>query len=185
MAPKFSKNGKRLGRPPKNPALLTAQPEGEGTVFVIAAPVVETPVVPVVIDLATMIECEFLPITQHVLFSDPTAEKKAGIYSGSSHRRTPLDRYVVLAYLKTDYAKYRAEGLKNEEIVQRCVNFLNATEPRAKFAKKDPTPKFGRLELFKEELKFVVKDDTEVCILVFTTDSRKCEFFFGEGSTKY
>ena len=182
MSPRFSKNGKRLGRPPKN-----KQPEG--TVFAIntpitpaAEPVVEEPV-KIEVDPNSMIECEFVPISQYGIFTDTSLEKKAGRYSSSIYAIEGINwtRWVALAYLKADFQKYRDMGLKNPEILQRCVNFLNAVEPKKKYAKKNPEPKYGKLELFKNDIQFTNKFGYECAILVFTTTNRKCEHFWGNG----
>lgn len=184
MAPKFSKNGKRLGRPPKNKT-----PETSGTVFNIAptsttAVAVEEPSMPIEVDHNSMIECEFVAIPQYEIASSPTKERKMGYYSHSIYAGVEglnWTKWVVLAYLKADFQKHREQGLKNEEILQRCLNYLNAVEPKKKYAKKDPIPKYGKLELFKEEIKFTNKLGYECAILVFTTNQRKCEHFWGEG----
>lgn len=179
MAPRFSKNGKRLGRPPKNKTPDT------GVVFSVNIPSKqEEKSEPVVVDEKTMIPCEFVPITQYSLISDDSAPKKLGLYSSSRYHNIEglnYDKWIVLAYLKADFDKYRKEGLSNKDIIQRCVNFLNATEPRKKYAKKDPVPKYGKIKLFKDEIGFTSKMGFECAILAFTTDQRKCDFFWGEG----
>lgn len=182
MAPRFSKNGKRLGRPPKNKS-----PENSGVVFSVTTPT--TPVVEekselIVIDEKSMIVCEFVPITQHSIDSNSTSEKKLGMYSSSRYANIEdlyFKKWIVLAYLKADFKKYREEGLNNKEILQRCVNYLNAVEPRKKYAKKDPVPKYGKLELFKDDIQFTNKLGYECAILIFITDQRKNEHFWGEG----
>jgi len=185
MAPSFSKNGKRLGRPPKNKPAETS-----GTVFTINSAPVTTPVVvdndppaKIEVDPTSMIECEFVPISQYGVFNDTSSERKAGRYSSSIYAIEGINwtRWVVLAYLKADFQKHREEGLKNQEILQRCVNYLNAVEPKKKYAKKDPEPKYGKLELFKEDIQFTNKFGYECAILIFTTNNRKCEHFWGNG----
>ena len=179
MAPRFSKNGKRLGRPPKN-----KNPEVSGTVFAVKTPEVEEKSEPITVDTKTMIECSFVPIPQYSLVNEPNAPKKMGIYSGSRYyniEELNFKRWVVLAYLKADFDKYRKEGLKDKEILQRCVNFLNATPPKKKYAKKDPVPKYGKIELFKEDIQFTNKMGFECAILAFTTTDRKSDHFWGEG----
>lgn len=182
MAPKFSKNGKRLGRPPKNKT-----PENSAVVFTITSPAVkleEEKSEPIVIDKESMIECEFVPVSQHSLINDNNSPKKLGLYSSCRYSNVEdlnFKKWVVLAYLKADFNKYREKGLTNPQILQRCINYLNAVEPRKKYAKKDPEPKYGKLELFKEDIKFINKMDHECAILIFTTNQRKCEYFWGEG----
>lgn len=180
MAPKFSKNGKRLGRPPKNK---------EAVVFSINTPIPVNEIKEEKIDVSkidtkSMIECEFVPIAQHNLISSPNEPKRHGIYSSSIYAIEGInsDKWVAIAYLKADFEKYRKEGLKNQEILQRCINFLNIVPEKKKYAKKQPTAKYGKLSLFKEDIKFTNKHGFECAILIFTTDQRKSEYFWGEGN---
>jgi hypothetical protein len=86
-----------------------------------------------------------------------------------------------LAYVKADFEKYRSEGLNNTEIAKRCINYLNAVEPRKKFPKKPPTSKYGQLQLIREDIKFTNRFGYEMAILEFSTDERKNDNFWGEG----
>lgn len=179
MAPRFSKSGKRLGRPPKN-----KNPENSPVVFSVTTPITEEKSEPIVIDKNSMIECEFVPITQHSVDDAKSSPKKMGMYSSSRYANIEdlyLKKWILLAYLKADFKTHREAGLNNKEILQRCINFLNAVEPRKKYAKKDPVPKYGKLELFKEDIQFTNKLGYECAILVFITDQRKNENFWGEG----
>lgn len=182
MAPRFSKNGKRLGRPPKNKdavvfSINTPQPPPQQAVAV------EEPDVMPQVDANSMVECEFVPITQHSLYATQNGEKKHGLYTTSIYAIEGInwDKWVVIAYLKADFAKYRKDGLKDKEILQRCINFLNRVPAKKKYAKKEPTAKYGKLTLFKEDTQFTDKFGYECAILIFTTDQRKCEHFWGEG----
>ena len=180
MAPRFSKNGKRLGRPPKNKDAVVftvvSRPEAQSEIK-------EEKIDPSQIDTTSMIECEFVPITQHGLVSKETGEKKHGLYSSSMYAIEGInwDKWVAIAYLKADFDTYRKQGLKDREILQRCLNYLNIVPERKKYAKKQPTAKYGKLSLFKEDIQFTNKFGYECAILIFTTDQRKCELFWGEG----
>lgn len=182
MAPRFSKNGKRLGRPPKNPTAQAANP----VVFKIAEEVANTPDEPIVIDEESMIECEFVPIPQYGLISNSNSEKKLGVYSScvySDIEELNWTEWIVKAYLKADFQKYRKMGLSDVEILKRCFNFLNATAPRKKYAKKDPVPKYGKLKLINE-VRFTDKFGFESAVTIFTTTERKCKFFWSEGEKR-
>jgi hypothetical protein len=180
MAPRFSASGKRLGRPPKNP-----QPVSEGSTFTVITPAVakKEEVKPVEVDPSSMIPCEFVGIAQHEIFNDPKSDRKSGRYSSSTYYIDGFnnDRWVVLSYVKTDFEKYRAEGLSNTEIAKRCINYLNAVEPRKKFPKKPATSKYGQLQLIREDIKFSNRFGYEMAILEFSTDERKNDNFWGEG----
>ncbi len=180
MAPRFSANGKRLGRPPKNP-----QPVESGTTFTVVTPAVqkkEEPK-PVEVDPSSMIQCEFVPLAQYEIFNDPKPERKLGRYSSSTYYIDGFnkEKWVVLAYLKADFDKYRTEGMANEEIIGRCINYLNAVEPKKKYAKKPPTSKYGYLELINKNPKFTNRFGYEMAILELSTDERKNDNFWGEG----
>lgn len=180
MAPRFSASGKRLGRPPKN-----AQPVSTGVTFNVITPAVqkkEEPK-PVEIDPASMIPCEFVPLAQYEIFNDTNPQKKMGRYSSSTYYIDGFntERWVVLAYVKADFEKHRAEGLSNTDIAKRCVNYLNAIEPRKKFPKKPATSKYGQLQLINEDIKFSNRFGYEMAILEFSTDERKNDNFWGEG----
>ena len=182
MSPRLSKNGKRLGRPPKN-----KQPESSGTVFSVVSPeqsVSPKQQQPVEIDPSSMIECELLAMPQYQSMTNPTNEKRFGLYSNSMYSGVEglnWCRWVVVGYLRADFQKYRDEGMDDATILQRCVNYLNATEAKKKYAKKDPVPKYGKLQLFNQEIKFTKKFGYECAILLATTDQRRCELFWGEG----
>lgn len=187
MAPRFSKNGKRLGRPPKDktatvfainqPTIVTASDSAVQTAE--TKDIVES----IEFDTSSMIECEFVPVPQHFIVSFQNAEKKHGYYSSSIYAIEGINwsKWVIMAYLKADFESYRKQGLKNKEILQRCLNYLNAVPPKKKYAKKDPTPKYGKLELFKDDIQFTNKLGFECAILVCTTTERRCDHFWGEG----
>lgn len=179
MAPRFSKNGKRLGRPPKNPNAVTfniTQP----SVPVVPQP---EPVSTIQFDSETMIECEFVPVPQHIIIKQVDAPTKSGFYTSSNFKydERDFDKWPVLAYLKADFDKYRASEIPDKEILTRCINYLNALDLKKKPNRKDLEPKYGKLALSKEEIKFTKKFGFECAILIFCTDSRKNEYFWGEG----
>lgn len=180
MAPRFSASGKRLGRPPKNP-----QPAPEGVVFNVITPAVskKEEVKPVEIDPASMIPCEFVGIAQYEIFNDPKPDRKYGRYSSSTYyiEGFNTEKWVVLAYVKADFEKYRAEGLSNLDIAKRCLAYLNAVDMKKKYPKKPATSKYGHLELVREDIKFVNRFGYEMAILEFSTDERKNDNFWGEG----
>jgi hypothetical protein len=131
-----------------------------------------------------MIDCNFVTIKQFGnMASDGTDEERSGRYTGSMYslRDYGSKRWVVLAYLQADFKKYREEGLKDPEIIKKCLNFLNEPEARKKYQKKESVPKYGRLELVHENIKFTNKFGSETAILELIIDQRKNENFWGEG----
>jgi hypothetical protein len=189
MAARLSKNGKPLGRPPKNKTTQTAiiKPLTLGKaveelnkastgIFVIDKQEEKEPA-----DSLTEIECELLPIKS--VSSVEGEGEKFGRYSGSiySMSKFNLKGWVVISYLKADFEHYRKQKLSNEEILQKCVNYLNRIE-RKKYQKKEAAPKYGYLKVYDPSMvKFINKFGSEVASIELVTDDRKNENFWGEG----
>jgi len=176
---KFSKNGKRLGRPPKNK-------DSSGTVFIINEPKpVELPKELMSEELRKPefgeIECSFVKIPQysHVKSDD----YRDGRYSASpaNVRGLGSKQWVILAYLKTDFQMLKEQKKTDEEIIQGCLNYLNNPEERKKYQKKEPTPKYGYLTLVSKEIKFIEKNGEKVAVVELATNERTNENFWGEG----
>ena len=166
MAIRLSKNGKRLGRPPKN----------AGKVFISElAPVVKKEEVEEKgeFDSLSMIECELVSIPQYA--HDPKTETKSGRYMTSIYSIDGFGskKWVVGAYLKTDWDKHRVIKTGDYEIVRRCVNYLNSLGKKKK--------KYGNLQLFSKKINFVQKNGETVAVVELITDERKNENFWGEG----
>jgi hypothetical protein len=184
MAARLSKNGKPLGRPPKSkiqqPLTLSKAVEEvnklKSSVFVIDTQEEKVPA-----DSFTEIECELMPIK--AISSAEGEGERFGRYSSSSYsmNKFNLKGWVVISYLKADFEQYRKQKFSNEEILQRCVNYLNRVE-RKKYQKKDATPKYGYLKIYDaSNVKFINKFGSEVAVIEVVTDDKKNEFFWGEG----
>ena len=162
MAIKLSKNGKRLGRPPKN---------STGKVFVtdVAKPKLSAkPKENSYIDPEKMIECELIKIPQYSgldVNNVKDARYMTSVYPIEGFGRK---RWVVGAYLKADWSRYRIIKMGDSEIVQRCINYLNAQED-----------KYRNLELYR--VNFINKFGQEVAAVELITNERKNENFWGEG----
>jgi hypothetical protein len=167
MAIKLSKNGKRLGRPPKD--------KSKGTVFITpVAPKKEEIFIEPPADAESVIECELVSISQ---FSHcPSEEKKSGRYMISVYSINDFgkNKWVVGVYLKADWNKYKLLKWNDKEIIKRCVNYLNSLTINKKGKKK-----YGNLELFN--FRFIKKFNEDVAVVELITDDRKNENFWGEG----
>lgn len=180
---RLSKNGKRLGRPPKNK-------ESSGSVFVINEPVTQN-IAETTIETDAKeeirppefgeIECSFVQIPQYSHIK--SEEFKSGRYSTSPPTVKGLGtkQWVVLAYIKAPFHQHRVLRKSNIEIVEACLNYLNNPEDRKKYAKKEPTPKYGYLTLVSKEIKFIQKNGEEVAVVELATNERTNENFWGEG----
>ena len=171
MTVRLSKNGKRLGRPPKDKG---KNPE----VFVTE----QKPYVAPEFDLSTeeMIECKLVPINEYSHIQSDI--KRAGRYAQSTYTLNKFGKnsFIVLAYLDTDLEKHRKDGLSDEQIVVRCVNYLNQAEAKKKGQKKDPKKPYGNLQLYG--FRTINKFDREVIAIELVTDSRSNENFWGVGN---
>lgn len=166
MAIKLSKNGKRLGRPPKN---------NSGTVFISQVKTVSIAKEekPSIIDTESMIECELLPIPQYSHLKE--SDTKHGRYMTSIYTVDGFGskKWIVGAYLKTDWSKYRIIKMGDKQIIERCINYLNSLGSRKR--------KYGNLSLYTKDIKFLQKNGQEVAVVELITDDRKNENFWGEG----
>jgi hypothetical protein len=160
MTIKLSKNGKRLGRPPKN---LTT-----GKVFISAIPVKKEDK-PELINTEEMIECELLPVQQYSHLQG--TETKSGRYMTNYYDVPDFGRkcWVVGAYIKTDWEKHK----QNLETIQKCINYLNSLGKKKKI--------YGNLKIFKESVKFLEKSKQKVAVVEMVIEDRKNENFWGEG----
>lgn len=180
MAAKLSKNGKRLGRPPKK--------ESNGSVFLINEPKPIEQLSELTDNIETRkpefgeIECSFLQIPQYSFLGLDT-ELKFGRYSTSPPNIKGLGskQWVILVYLKAPFSQHRVLRKSNNEIVEACLNYLNNPEPPKKYQKKESTPKYGYLTLVSKEIKFIQKNGEEVAVLELATSDRTNQNFWGEG----
>jgi len=163
MTIRLSKNGKRMGRPPKN-AVITS-----GQTFVIdqkhEAPKFE-------LSSEEMIECSLVPINEFSHIKSET--QKVGRYAQSTYSLNKFGKsgFVVLAYIETDLEKYRNEGISDEQIVNRCVNYLNQETK-----KKKP---YGNLQLYGYKL--ISKFGKEIVAIEMVTDMKSNSNFWGTGN---
>lgn len=168
MAIKLSKNGKRLGRPPKNK-------DQTGVVFVSEPPKKQEEIfIEPDVDAESGIECELVAVPQ---FSHmPTGETKYGRYMTSIYSIDGFGRnkWVVGCYIKLDLQKYKILKWHDAEIAKRCVNYLNTIALNKKGKKK-----YGNLQLHK--FNKINKFGQEIIVAELIIDDRKNENFWGEG----
>lgn len=169
MTVKLSKNGKRLGRPPKNKDKVESNPQ----TFIVETKPYIAPEFEISSD--DMLECGLIPINEYSHVQSDN--KKVGRYAQSTYSLSKYGKssFVVLAYLKTDVEKHRKNGYSDEQIVKRCVNFLN--QEQKKNSKKKP---YGNLQLYN--YKVINKFDTEIFAVELVTDARTNENFWGVGN---
>ena len=78
----------------------------------------------------------------------------------------------VGVYINVDYDQHLYD-ISEEEIVKRCIEYLNQPPPRKKYQKKKPQPLYGNLD--PEALKYWTGEDSEGKYIggLLVTDQRK------------
>jgi hypothetical protein len=110
--------------------------------------------------------------------------KRQGKYHGSEFYNIVVDygvkKWVVGVYIDVDYNQYINE-MSEEEVVKRCIEYLNQPPPRKKYQKKKPQPLYGNLD--SEALKYWTGEDSEGRYIgaLLVTDQRKNKKFWGVG----
>lgn len=161
MAIRLSKNGKRLGRPPKN----------SGMVFISAIPQTRQKEEEVIVNPDDAIECELVSVPQYSHMK--SEDLKDGRYMTSiySIENFGTRKWVIGAYLKADWNKFRVVKNTDKQIIEKCVNYLNSLGKKKR--------KYGNLQLLK--FNFINKNGQELAVVELITDERKNENFWGEG----
>ena len=133
-----------------------------------------------------MIVCKLLPLPSigtSVEIEENSRSQRYGRYHGSCFwdvKDFGSKKWVVAAYIKPeDDDCLDQESI--EEITRKCIEFLNQPPPRKKYAKRQPKPKYGKLEYYNSKL---IERRGEKCISVlFVVDDRKSKLFWGKGKT--
>lgn len=113
------------------------------------------------------------------------APKKSGRYHGSFFANVPAygrSRWAILAEIDIDFSICITEEMSEREVVEACVNYLNLPPPRKKYAKRQPKPPYGTLELYKYYIKEQDDNTKKTRVQIFLlTDQRKNKNFWREG----
>jgi hypothetical protein len=127
------------------------------------------------------IECDLREIPEY--FFDINASKlRRGKYHGSNFWDIPKfgsKCWVIAARIDMDFEAYEDIEATVEELAQACVNFLNKPPPRKKYAKRQPKPKYGILELYRARI--VERKDDKYIDAYLIVKSRKESHFWGKG----
>ena len=120
--------------------------------------------------------------------ADPGVEMKCGSYHGSFFNDVSaygLKRWMIIATINVDFEASSEKELTEREVVEGCVNYLSLPPPRKKYAKKNPKPLYGNLELYKYYVKEKNLADNKTRVQVFIiTDEKKNKYFWGEGVSR-
>ena len=126
-----------------------------------------------------MIECTFRRIPEYDLTSYD-GRLKEGRYH-NSHFTIEKDKYIVAAYIDFDFKKWIGSNLKEEEIINQCIDFLNILVENKR--KKKSYYKYGHLKSFNCKIKR--ENDNKFCIVaLLETDDPDNKYFWGDPPNK-
>ncbi len=127
-----------------------------------------------------MIKCDLEDMSRYgTLFVDPSEAKKKGRYHGSMFWDVPdygKRQWVVATKI---VIQEDVSGLSEEQIVNRCIEYLNTPPPRKKYQKKKSKPKYGDLKLYRAKVKRQ-GNQALISALLIVSD-RKNKNFWGTG----
>jgi hypothetical protein len=105
---------------------------------------------------------------------------KSGRYACSRWGNMKSKQYPVLGRIDGQFEDLLASGVDPEEIVQRCLDYLNTPPPRKKFAKRSAKPLYGKLLAYRSQLKRR-ENGTAYFDVILTTNQKRNPNFWGEG----
>jgi hypothetical protein len=130
------------------------------------------------------IPCTLFPIPEYAIVpSYNQGERRYGRYHGSvfTKKIAPRGRWVAYIYIDVDWRRVlREEEIGEDEMVERCIDYLNKPPPRKKFQRKHNKPLYGNLSA-PVEYKLTEYSDRPCIQVLLTTDVRRCPYFWGEG----
>lgn len=124
-----------------------------------------------------MIECDLIPLG----IEDPTGNLRYGKYHGSCFwdiKDFGSKRWVVGAYIDVKDPAI-LEDCQVEDLTRKCIDYLNQPPARKKYAKKNPKPKYGKLEYYRSGI--VEKGKNKYISVLLLIDCRKSKLFWGKG----
>tara|TARA_B100000686_G_C16366192_1_gene750208 strand:+ start:127 stop:516 length:390 start_codon:yes stop_codon:yes gene_type:complete len=126
-----------------------------------------------------MVECDLLQIES--LDSESRNKKRYGRYHGSCFwdiKKFGSKKWVIGAYVDV-FNQELFDHYEDDELLMRCLEYLNRPPPRKKYAKKNPKPKYGNLEHYRSRV--IEKDGRKYISALLIVDSRKSKLFWGKG----
>ena len=128
-----------------------------------------------------IIQCSLKDISEYTFRGGE--EKKKGRYLKSVFSEVEgygVTKWVVGCYILVDYEKYLEMGLTEEEIVIRCIRYLNLPPERKKFQKRITTSRYGKLgKCLRSSLKKVGDETFIECSIVIGENNNP--HFWGKG----
>ena len=129
-----------------------------------------------------MIRCDLIPVKEHGSMTGGEGNKtKHGKYHGSMFWDVPgfaSKKWIVGTRIKIEGSV--PVGMSDKDLIEGCVEYINAPPPRKKFQRRQQSPKYGKLDLYKA--KVIRSEDGSMYIsALLITDKRKSKHFWGKG----
>ena len=132
------------------------------------------------------IKCELLPMKEY-----PGAQSQKLRY-GKYHRSNFWNvkgfgrKKWVVAFKMRVKVEDTLGNLSEKQLLKSCMKILNTPPPRKKYAKKQPRPKYGTLELYDAK-RSTGTDPSHECERVYSVlaivDTNKNKLFWGRGQS--
>jgi len=129
-----------------------------------------------------MIECKLREIDEYP--SLESKKKKLGRYHQSIFGNKKENMYVIGAYIDGDFKQYIDKEMREEQILEECLLFLNSKTRRKSKRNKVSKCIYGKLEDYQSSLKYDEKEEKYYFEALLLTDERKNEYFWSEGRKK-
>ena len=127
-----------------------------------------------------MIECDLVPITEYSSLVSAKGKKKSGRYHGSMFWDVPgfgskkwivAAKIIITGPIPVEYT--------DDEVIDECLNYINTPPPRRKFQRRIRKPKYGKLGLYRGQLKR--EQGASFISALLVTENRKSKHFWGKG----
>ena len=94
-------------------------------------------------------------------------------------------KWIVMVEILVDknIKKLLKSGITEEEIVERCTEYLNTPPPRKKYSRRQPKPLYGILKLYRYFKTIKRQDNKKYFQVQYITDKKKSKYFWGQGFT--
>ena len=132
-----------------------------------------------------MIECTLKPIKMKFLAPLYGKKEKYGVYLQSfywSVKGYAKKKWAVAVNIALDYDKAMEEYSDDDEIVKKCIEFLNEP-PQSKYGKRRKRkPLYGSFEPFPHFYKIMEEDGKKYINARLIVDENKNKMFWGKGA---
>ena len=88
--------------------------------------------------------------------------------------------WVVAVKIDLDYDKIKDVYKDDDEIVQKCIEFLN-TPPKSKYGKHRKRKPFYTFDMTPYSYKIIEKDSKKIISAILKTNEQKNKYFWGSG----